>query len=553
MPRIRKNSEIKKDADNGQIKSIDLPDRSLPDFSDQTPEIDLQPVCADDQTEESKTYGVREKLSLLGVSLARRLQPLTDLPRKRKLQIAVPVLAIFAVIMMVHAFKARNSQCSTETNLFIVASDSPIWGHPARSSKEKVKPVSDPEIVGLFAERFFSINQEFSGQGNNSAGPGKSGRSVFGSGRISDGQTIFRNPKDLAKWLSEHLSANMENSDRLSKVTVKLEGQDPTFVQDTIQSYLDFYIDYTRSSNIQTSAAEAPASEALQNRSDSDPGKAPSKQGLANLEDKLTKLTLQDRECDLVMELLDSGGGSFKGLMPENESALSQTLSKFQSKIVDLEISKNSLSMKFTPKSKEIQSVDEEIKGIKKAMRQYLVEHRRFLKGTYDMLLSEKKELESRNLKMASLRAGEAPSIKDSPSSETLASGVTLRSIGGGVVVIKDKPTVTITSKGDTFKQLRVAIATVLMEFLREDDHNLGCKEFNYAQGTHAVENASVASAQRTGTTKVTGVSSSPWVQTPAGGRTSSAQRQQSSNSTNSRPYGFQIIPNSLIQDMWTE
>ena len=85
---------------------------------------------------------------------------------------------------------------------------------------------------------------------------------------------------------------------------------------------------------------------------------------------RLQEIELRLRECELILQLLDSGKGAFGGFVPENNITGILSLARFQEKIVQLEINKQALAVRFAPTSKEIQAVDLEIQGVKTAMRE---------------------------------------------------------------------------------------------------------------------------------------------------------------------------------------
>ena len=109
---------------------------------------------------------------------------------------------------------------------------------------------------------------------------------------------------------------------------------------------------------------------------------------------RLQKIELQLHECELVLQLLDSGKGAFSGFVPDNNITGISSLAKFQERIVQLEINKRALAVRFTPSSKEIQAIDVEIQGIKKAMRECVAANIRFFKKGRERLLAEKANLE---------------------------------------------------------------------------------------------------------------------------------------------------------------
>jgi hypothetical protein len=109
---------------------------------------------------------------------------------------------------------------------------------------------------------------------------------------------------------------------------------------------------------------------------------------------RLQKIELQLRECELVLQLLDSGKGVFSGFVPDNNVTGISSLVRFQERIVQLEINKRALAVRFTPSSQEIQAIDVEIQGIKSAMRECVAANIRFFQKGRERLLAEKPGLE---------------------------------------------------------------------------------------------------------------------------------------------------------------
>jgi hypothetical protein len=111
---------------------------------------------------------------------------------------------------------------------------------------------------------------------------------------------------------------------------------------------------------------------------------------------RLQKIEHQLHECELILQLLDSGKGVFSGFVPENNDTGISSLARFQERIVQLEMNKRALAVRFTPSSKEIHAIDVEIQGIKSAMRECVAANIRFFQKGRDSLLAEKAKLEQK-------------------------------------------------------------------------------------------------------------------------------------------------------------
>ncbi|MGO9120030.1 MAG: hypothetical protein ACLQPD_20750 [Desulfomonilaceae bacterium] len=105
---------------------------------------------------------------------------------------------------------------------------------------------------------------------------------------------------------------------------------------------------------------------------------------------RLQEIELRLRECELIIQLLDSGKGAFSGFVPENNITGISSLARFQEKIVQLEINKQALAVRFAPTSKEIQAIDLEIQGVKAAMRDCVEANLRFFQKGRQQLLDQK-------------------------------------------------------------------------------------------------------------------------------------------------------------------
>ena len=105
---------------------------------------------------------------------------------------------------------------------------------------------------------------------------------------------------------------------------------------------------------------------------------------------RLQEIELRLRECELIIQLLDSGKGAFSGFVPENNITGISSLARFQEKIVQLEINKQALAVRFAPTSKEIQAIELEIQGVKAAMRDCVEANLRFFQKGREQLLGPK-------------------------------------------------------------------------------------------------------------------------------------------------------------------
>ncbi|AFM23657.1 hypothetical protein [Desulfomonile tiedjei] len=191
-----------------------------------------------------------------------------------------------------------------------------------------------------------------------------------------------------ASWFNKNLSITQETFGPRASVKLTLKGKDPEAVKQLLDTYVTQYADYRRE-------IEAESKELAEPRSSEESVAVPNKE-IQMLMERLEALERQERNCALALTLIDSGRGVFSGFVSGNDLTGIPALAKFQEKIVELEISKKSLLVRFTPKSREVMAVDQEIKGIKSAMREYIEAHLHFLKRGRLELIAQRHDLEQK-------------------------------------------------------------------------------------------------------------------------------------------------------------
>jgi hypothetical protein len=139
---------------------------------------------------------------------------------------------------------------------------------------------------------------------------------------------------------------------------------------------------------------------------------------LEALSKQLQKIETQHRECEVVLRLLNSEAGTFAGFVPEDNLTGVSYLARFQEKVVQLEINKRALAVKFTPGSREILAIDLEIQGIKAAMRECVEANLRFLKKDKEALLAHKAQLEGTKGPVGTGGAAAKPRLSDQSDAE---------------------------------------------------------------------------------------------------------------------------------------
>ncbi len=191
-----------------------------------------------------------------------------------------------------------------------------------------------------------------------------------------------------ASWFNKNLSITQETFGPRATVNLTLKGKEPEAVKQLLDTYVNQYADYRRE-------IEAESKELAEPKIPEQSIVVPNKE-IQLLLDQLSALERQERNCTLALALIDSGRGVFSGFVSGNDLTGIPALAKFQEKIVELEISKKSLLVRFTPKSREVMAVDQEIKGIKSAMREYIEAHLHFLKRGRLELIAQRHELEQK-------------------------------------------------------------------------------------------------------------------------------------------------------------
>lgn len=236
----------------------------------------------------------------------------------------------------------------------------------------------------------------------------------------------FGSTAEFMKWFTEELIVESSVSPGRATVSLRLAGEDPEFLKTVLNAYVQRYSDYRRGLD-----EEAPA-DFFHIAGRGEPGSTHA--SADSITEQLQKIDFQQRECELALNLVDSRKGVFGGFFPAAKIEGIPTLAHFQQKIVELEIAKRSLSVRYTPNSREIRNIDLEMQGVKSAMRECLSEHLHFLKRGKDLLLGQKAQLES--------SANPGNRCGKGLCSGRLPNGDAWFSLAGGLRVIQDKPSV---------------------------------------------------------------------------------------------------------------
>jgi len=191
----------------------------------------------------------------------------------------------------------------------------------------------------------------------------------------------------FCEWLQDNLEIEQDVVGSQARVKLSLTGSDPEMLSSVLNSYLKGYVAY------RAEMESAPGRTAQ--RLPDNPTPRGGNDEISALSEQLGGLDVLIRNCSLVLKLAESGG-VFSGLVTENSLKGLPSLSQFQDRIIQLEMQKRSLLVKFTHKSREVRAVESEIQGVRGAMRECLAEQVNFLKKRQEELQARKVVLESK-------------------------------------------------------------------------------------------------------------------------------------------------------------
>ncbi|HMK33787.1 MAG TPA: hypothetical protein VK463_01885 [Desulfomonilaceae bacterium] len=351
---------------------------------------------------------------------------------------------LVVVVMAVVTYLATADRFSVETKLLFVSPEQK-YGIPWPLEKE-LDMLKSPQLAFLLAQDVCTGSDTLPVKRSGwnfeaAAAPAKIGDDPDGK---------YRSTSDFMKWFSDELVVETSLAPGTAAVKLCLRGDDPEFLKNVLNGYVRLYTDYRRG------LAEEAEREFHEMSARTAPVSASS--SVDSVKDQLQKLELQSRECELALKLLASGKGPFSGFFPAVKIEGIPTLSHFQQKIVELEISKRSLNVRYTPQSREVRNIDKEMQGIKSAMRECLSEHLHFLQKEKDLISAQKTE-SGRN---------RGPTAKRSSSqcSGRLANGDVWFCLTGGLRIIQDKPSISkkpvLVRAGEYTNSLSVYLSAAL-------------------------------------------------------------------------------------------
>jgi flagellar motility protein MotE (MotC chaperone) len=353
---------------------------------------------------------------------------LYDLPRKYYL-----VLGLILVCLVIGIYLLAAQTYTVETRLVFVIGDQKILDKEGWSPVREMSVLQNPGTVSLLSKRYYNgfdpINL-FS----------KKDKSVFDSipfgSTVVDPTTVnknhFKKSTEFESWLSKSIAFEPDFNNGQNRVALKLNGHDPSFLKGVLQDYVGSYVDLRRAINSRSK-------EKVESSAQKDGDTLAKEKSVRNVDERIEKLDALKYEYKLALKLMDSGSGSFAALSSDSNSGVSKTLSKFQDKIIQLEIERSSLEARYTPQSREIKSIDFQIQGVKGLMKQYLVEQIDYLKKDRDLLFAQKNELEG---KTAETQLSAEPKNLGKPAG-MLATGAKWYMLNDGLSVITETPFIT--------------------------------------------------------------------------------------------------------------
>ena len=350
---------------------------------------------------------------------------------KTKRRTIVPAVAA-VLLVLAFLYLAQPKPYSVETRLMFIPGD----GHmpdPQWSVDKEAKYFSNTNVVYTLAQKLFEGQNGTSAvrrlQNQDTGATPQSRRRVVG-----DGRDRFKSPGEFIKWLVKASALETDNSSVPARITLKLTGKDPKFLKAVSENYIRSYVEFRRT-------IPAPVLSQVNSSSQIDGSTVPPV--LKTISERLQTFEIQEREYELALNLIDSGKSHFAGFIPKESMVEANSLAHFQQKIVQLELTKNSLLLKYAPESREVRTVEAEIQAARKAMRQCLVEQLRFVKHNRELLLTQKMELEKGLTAPVEMR----PKPQHPDQSESAAKRVVTTdapvSLGNGLYLVWDKPALT--------------------------------------------------------------------------------------------------------------
>jgi|GEM_PF-1326999 len=156
---------------------------------------------------------------------------------------------------------------------------------------------------------------------------------------------------------------------------------------------------------------------------------------LNKVREQLQVVESQRNGCEVALNLMKDAKSVFSGFVPELADTGLGSHKVFQARIAELELKRKSLLAKFTPKSREVRSVDEEIAAVRESFKECLAAYMAYLDQRKAYLIARRAELQRGSTAITGKRAWPIPG----PSARD-AIGAPLRLVPGALAPRPDKP-----------------------------------------------------------------------------------------------------------------
>ncbi|GEM_PF-5394427 len=221
-----------------------------------------------------------------------------------------------------------------------------------------------------------------------------SAKAFFGEERVKDSRAQWKVPASASPSMAVSTGAvkSSENEripTRPAPVSEASSGAESTKGGSIVKGF-GGGLPHPADRRSQPSEGSRPKSSGVTKGAD-DPHEAAS---LAIISRQLQMVDVQRQSYELALELMHARPGAFSGFFPERTTPVASYVKSFEARVVNLEMQKKSLSLRFKPQSREIQLINQEIIGIRDAMKEYIGEQLVFLQKRRDTLHAQKTRLE---------------------------------------------------------------------------------------------------------------------------------------------------------------
>ncbi len=296
-------------------------------------------------------------------------------------KVAVGVWVAVCTVALIY-YIGRDISYSVETSLIYISGQQMAKNVLDASLSHEVQVLNNPKVHSLLAGELFGTEPHVA-TGREQVAPAQAVAPGSSPVTMPSGYTRFGNADQFRTWLSEELSSEAEVSPGIVKATLRLRGDNPDFLSSVLTSYVSQYLDYRRSMEPvkkDPERAAAPVSQASRQESAAnDP-----------IPRELERLQRDQQTAENALTLIESGKGVFSGFIPEGNIFGTPVPAQLQNRIVRLEMDKKALLVKYTPESREIRGIDQEIQGLRSDLRAFIVELLRLSEARRATLLARK-------------------------------------------------------------------------------------------------------------------------------------------------------------------